>query len=276
MLHINSAYDQLTEKQFKKEKFFLQRELLELQEWIVSNDLKLAVIFEGRDAAGKGAAIRMFTQHLNTKYFRIEELGKPTEKQNRNWFRTFYNLLPKKGEIVFFDRSWYSRALIQPTMNYCTANQYKYFMSNVLNWERQLHSEGIFIIKFYLSVDKGTQWKRFQFRKNHELKYWKLSKNDIESIEYWGKLSWYKNKMFYHTSSKVSPWVIVNANIKTIAQLNCMRYLLSKFEYDNKKKLKQKKWSSTESDRDIEIKGVMFEDLNDEQYHLLSLIRQSL
>ena len=276
VLHINSFYKSISKEKFSKEKFRLQKELLKLQEWIIKNDKRIAILFEGRDAAGKGAAIRLITQHLNNKYFRVEELGKPTEKQNRNWFNTFYKMLPKKGELVFFDRSWYSRALIQPTMGYCSLNQYDYFMRKVLDWEQKIKNDGIIIIKFYLSIDKSTQNKRFNIRKNHALKYWKLSKNDIDSITYWEELSGYKNRMFSLTSTENDPWIVVNSNNKIIAQLNCIRYLLDKFKYDKKKQLSPKKWTSTVNDRDIEIMGVKFYELNDDQYQLLSMIRHSL
>ena len=276
VLYLNSDYESLTNSQFHKEKFRLQKELLKLQEWLLANDKKLAIVFEGRDAAGKGAAIRRISEHLMTKHFRVEELGQPTRKQNKNWLGTYKKLMPKAGEIVFYDRSWYSRAVIQPTMRYCTANQYKYFMNNVVEWEKELVSNGVILIKFYLSVNITTQARRFEIRRNHDLKYWKLSKNDLESVEHWETYTKYKEKMFEKTSWEGAPWVIINANNKLIAQLNSIRYVLKTIDYADKKELKPKAWTADESDRSMMFLDVRFDNLTEEQYILLSRIKQYL
>lgn len=274
--YINSEYKLLTNNQFHEEKFHLQRELLKLQEWLLANNKKLAVVFEGRDAAGKGAAINRISEHLMTKHYRVVEIGKPTEKQSRNWFRTYKKLLPKNGEIVFFDRSWYSRALIQPTMRYCSDNQYAYFMKNVINWEKRIVEDDTILIKFYLSININTQAKRFEIRRNHDLKYWKLSKNDLESVDHWESYTTYKEKMFEKTGWNKAPWIIINANNKLVAQLNSIRYILKRINYSEKKDLEPRIWDADESEQSIMFLDVKFDNLNQEQYKLLSRLKQYL
>ncbi|RFC55863.1 polyphosphate kinase 2 family protein [Brumimicrobium aurantiacum] len=275
-IYLNSDYTSLTNNQFHKEKFRLQKELLKLQEWMLKYNKKVAIIFEGRDAAGKGAAIRRISEHLMTGHFRVVELGIPTKKQHKNWLNTYKAKLPKEGEIVFFDRSWYSRALIQPTMGYCTDHQYNYFMKRVVDWEKELVKEGVIIIKFYLSINISTQATRFEIRRNHDLKYWKLSENDLESVDHWETYTKYKEKMFEKTSWDGAPWVIMNANNKLIAQLNCIRYVLRTIDYEGKKELKPKSWTIDEYDRSLMFLDVKFDNLSEEQYVLLSRIKQYL
>ena len=280
LVYLNSEYKNiknLSEKQFRKEKFLLQKELLKLQEWLLKNNKKLAVVFEGRDAAGKGSTIKKISENLMTRYFNIVELGPPTSKQNNSWFSTYKRLMPKEGEIVFFDRSWYSRAIIQPSMGYCTNAQYNYFMKKVVPWEKQMvDKEGLFLIKFYLSISKPTQLTRFNVRRTHQLKYWKLSDNDIESIGKWDVYSSYKERMFNKTSWDHAPWVIINSTNKMIAQLNCLRYVLDQFDYDGKVELKRKTWTTSNQDRDLVFMDVYFENLTEEQYNLLSKLKQFL
>ena len=280
LVYLNSEYKNiknLTEKQFRKEKFLLQKELLKLQEWLLKNNKKLAVVFEGRDAAGKGSTIKKISENLMTRYFNIVELGPPTNKQNNSWLSTYKRLMPKEGEIVFFDRSWYSRAIIQPSMGYCTNAQYNYFMKKVVPWEKQMvKKEGLFLIKFYLSINKPTQLTRFNVRRTHQLKYWKLSDNDIESVGKWDIYSSYKERMFNKTSWDLAPWVIINSTNKMIAQLNCLRYVLDQFDYDGKVELKRKSWTRSNQDRDLVFMDVYFEDLTEEQYKLLSKLKQFL
>ncbi|MFA5573569.1 MAG: polyphosphate kinase 2 [Brumimicrobium sp.] len=275
-IYLNSDYETLTESQFHKEKFRLQKELLKLQEWMLEHKKKLVIVFEGRDAAGKGAAIRRISEHLMTTHFRVVELGIPTSKQNNNWLKTYEKYFPKEGEIVFFDRSWYSRALIQPTMKYCTKNQYKYFMTNVVDWEKKMVEKGVTIIKFYLSININTQVQRFEIRRNHDLKYWKLSTNDIESLDHWEDYTKYKEKMFKKTSWEGAPWVIMNANNKLIAQLNSIRYVLRTIDYEGKKDLKPRSWTMDEDNRSLMFLDVQFDNLSEEQYVLLSRIKQYL
>ncbi|MAR68051.1 MAG: polyphosphate kinase [Crocinitomicaceae bacterium] len=272
--YFNSEYKNLSDKQYSDEKFRLQVELLKLQEWVVENKKRVAIILEGRDAAGKGSTIKRFIEHLMPKHFRVYELGAPSDEENRTWLKTHEKALPKKGEIVFFDRSWYSRAMIQPTMGYCTKNQYKYFIKHVNEWEKSLINEGLILVKFYLSVNKPTQKMRFHLREKHKLKYWKLSENDLKTLKKWEEYTFYKNQMFEKTSTIVSPWVIINSNNKMVARLNAMRYVLSKIDYKGKNELKKVAWLMDVNNRNIKLFGVNFKDLDDNQYALLSKLKQ--
>tara|TARA_B100001939_G_C16918937_1_gene608320 strand:+ start:932 stop:1765 length:834 start_codon:yes stop_codon:yes gene_type:complete len=269
-----NTFKEISEHQFQKEKFRLQVELLKLQEWVLEKKMRVAIVFEGRDAAGKGSAIKHIVEHLMPLHHRVFQLGSPTEKQNRSWFKTFEKQMPNYGEIVFFDRSWYSRAMIQPTMGYCTKSQYEYFMKNVNDWEKNQIKKGVYLIKIYLSVDKDTQIKRFKVRRNHSLKYWKLSKNDIDSLSKWESYSYYKLLMFEKTSTEFSPWTVINSNNKLTARLNAIRYVLECIDYHNKINLKPKSWSIEENEKKIRISGVLFDNLSNEQYKLLNELKQ--
>lgn len=271
--YLNSDYTELTDSIYREEKFRLQIELLKLQEWIEKNNKRVAIIFEGRDAAGKGSTIKRFIENLNPRKLRVFELGVPTKKQNRSWFKTHERIMPKAGEMVFFDRSWYSRAMIQPTMGYCTKNQYEYFMKNVINWEEELIRDGTHIIKIYLSVQKPVQKLRFKIRKEHKLKYWKLSKNDLKTLGKWEEYTYYKNRMFEFCSSEKSPWIIINSNNKMIARLNAMRYVLRQFSYDGKIDLENENWSVNYDQNDLTLFGVYFDNLSVEQYTLLNKLK---
>ncbi len=185
IIYNRTEYSELTNSQYRKEKRRLQIELLKLQEWTIDSNQRIAILLEGRDAAGKGSTIQRFIENLMPKATKIVELGVPNKKQEKNWFKTWEKRLPKKGTITFFDRSWYSRALIQPAMGYCSENQYKYFMKKVNNWENTLIEKGLKLIKIYLSISKENQKLRFQFRKDHDLKYWKLSTNDWKAHKNW-------------------------------------------------------------------------------------------
>ena len=269
-----SAFENVSAKKYRKEKYRYQLELLKMQEWALKNGKRIAIVFEGRDAAGKGSAIKRMAENLMTKHHRVVEIGSPTPKQNRSWFHTFEKTLPKKGEIVFYDRSWYSRAMIQPTMSYCSDAQYKYFMKHVNEWESKLIKNGITLIKLYLSIDQSTQKKRFYIRKNHSLKYWKLSQNDIESLKMWDLYTYYKNQMFRKTSTKKAPWIIINAKNKMTARLNAFRYVIDTIDYDGKSALKKKSWNIDMNENRIKLFDVYFEDLTKEQYELLNHIKQ--
>ena len=272
--YFNTDYKNISESQYQDEKFKLQVELLKLQEWVVKYHKRIAIVFEGRDAAGKGSTIKRFIEHLIPKHFRVYELGTPSDEQNNNWLQTHEKALPKKGEIVFFDRSWYSRAMIQPTMGYCTKHQYKYFMAHVNDWEEKLITEGLILIKFYLSVNKPTQKMRFHIREHHQLKYWKLSSNDLKTLKKWEEYTFYKNQMFEKTSTAFSPWVIINSNDKMVARLNAMRYVLSEIDYEGKIKLAKAEWEFDINDNNLTLFGVHFDDLNPSQYALLSKLKQ--
>jgi len=269
IVYNRTQYKELTTQKYLEEKRSLQIELLKLQEWIINHNKSVAILFEGRDAAGKGATIRRFIERLMPKSVRVEQLGVPSNNQSRNWLTTYKKLLPKSGEIVFFDRSWYSRSLIQPVMGYCTEKQYQYFMKNINKWENTLQLEGFILIKFYLSVSKKSQTLRFQFRQSSPLKYWKLSPNDLEAAKQWDLFTYYKDQMFNQTSTKENPWVVINSDNKMIARLNAMRYVLTKINYTNKKILKSSKWTKEISSYKIKINNILFDNLSKEQYELL-------
>ena len=274
IIYNRNEYSELKPHQYKKEKHRLQIELLKLQEWVVDTDQRIAIVFEGRDAAGKGSTIKRFIENLMPKAAKIIELGVPSKKQEKNWFRTWEKRLPEPGNITFFDRSWYSRALIQPSMGYCSESQYKYFMRKVNEWEFNLIENGLIIIKFYLSISKENQEMRFNFRKNNDLKYWKLSLNDWKAHNNWQLITDYKEQMFKKTSTQAAPWIVINSDNKMIARLNAMRYVLSNIQYDNKKKLKPKKWSKETPSYGLNLYGVNFDDLTFEQYLVLSKFKK--
>ena len=224
----------LPRKQYESEKYQIQIELLKLQEWAIKNGKRVAIVFEGRDAAGKGSTIKRFTEYLNPKGFKVVALGLPTEEEKKNWFARYEKHLPKPGEIVFFDRSWYNRAVVEPAMGYCTEEQYNDFMNKVVDWEEDLISEGLILIKFWFSITQEKQIKRFELRQKSPLKYWKFSPNDAKVLDKWEIIGNFKNQMFAKTSSKMSPWVIINSNDKKIGRLNAMRYVISTIDYDDK------------------------------------------
>ncbi len=224
----------LPRKKYEDEKYDIQVELMKLQEWVVKNGERVAIVFEGRDSAGKGSTIKRFIEYLNPKYFRVVALGVPTEEEKKDWFGRYEKHLPKPGEIVFFDRSWYNRAVVEPAMGYCTEEQYMDFIENVADWEEDLIKGGLTLIKFWFSITKEKQQLRFQLRQTSPLKYWKFSPNDAKVIDKWDIITNYKNQMFNKTSTKLSPWVIINSNDKKIGRLNAMRYTLSAIDYDDK------------------------------------------
>ena len=224
----------LTKRKYEEEKYDIQIELLKLQEWVVKNGERIAIVFEGRDSAGKGSTIKRFTEYLNPKHYRVVALGLPTEEEKKNWFGRYEKYLPKPGEIVFFDRSWYNRAVVEPSMGYCTEEQYIDFMENVNSWEDKLSRQGVTVIKLWFSITKEKQELRFQLRQTSPLKYWKFSPNDAKVIDKWDIITKYKNQMFNKTSTNRNPWVIINSNDKKIGRLNAMRYVLSLFDYDGK------------------------------------------
>jgi len=213
----------------------LQIELVKLQRWISKNKKRVVVIFEGRDAAGKGGNIRRFSEHLNPRSMRTVALTKPTEIERGQWyFERYIKKLPNPGEIVFFDRSWYNRAVVEPVMGFCDKQQYKRFMSQVSEFEHMLYEDGIVIIKFWFSIDKEEQKRRFEARLSNPLKRWKFSPVDEKGQELWDVYTSYKEKMFSQTHTTYSPWIIVKANAKKVARLESMRYVLSQFEYEGK------------------------------------------
>ena len=220
---------------YEREKKYLQIELVKLQQWATKNKKRIAVIFEGRDAAGKGGNIRRFTEHLNPRSMRLVALSKPTNIEMGQWyFRRYIKHLPNPGEIVFFDRSWYNRAVVEPVMGFCSEDQYNQFMVQLPEFEHMLYEDGVIIIKFWLSITKEEQLKRFDARIDNPLKRWKFSPVDKKGQEYWDVYTKYKEQMFSKTHNSFCPWVIVKTNDKQSARLECMRYVLSRIEYDGK------------------------------------------
>ncbi|MDG2193918.1 MAG: polyphosphate kinase 2 [Polaribacter sp.] len=214
----------------------LQIELVKLQRWIVKEKKRVVVVFEGRDAAGKGGNIRRFMEHLNPRSTRLVALAKPTSVEKGQWyFQRYIKELPNPGEIVFFDRSWYNRAVVEPVMGFCEDEEYKNFLMQVPEFEHMLYEDGVVIIKFWLSISKEEQLKRFDARKENPLKRWKFSPVDKKGQELWDSYSFYKEEMFAKTHTKYSPWLLVKTNKKKLARLECMRYVLSQFDYCDKK-----------------------------------------
>ena len=217
----------------------LQAQLVNLQRWISKNKMRVAIIFEGRDAAGKGGSIKRFVEHLNPRSMRVVALSKPTEIESGQWyFRRYIKELPNPGEIVFFDRSWYNRAVVEPVMGFCNKQQYDQFIVQVPEFEHMLYEDGVHIIKFWFSITAKEQKKRFDARLENPLKQWKFSPVDLRGQELWQDYSFYKEQMFSKTHTTFSPWTIVETNDKREARLESMRYVLSYFDYPGKQKSK--------------------------------------
>ena len=211
----------------------LQEELIKLQHWVVSNNEKVVVIFEGRDAAGKGGAIRRMTEHLNPREFRVVALPKPSDEEKGQWyFQRYINQLPREGKIVFFDRSWYNRAVVEPVNGFCTEQEYHTFMNQVNEFERMILESGIYLVKIYMSINKKEQSKRFEDIKNDPLKQWKISPVDEKAQELWDEYTSYKNAMFAKTNTDLAPWKIIRANRKTEARVNAINHILKVIPYD--------------------------------------------
>ena len=212
----------------------LQVELIKLQEWVRLRGLKVCVVFEGRDAAGKGGVIKRIAESLNPRICRIVALGTPTERERTQWyFQRYVPHLPGAGEIVLFDRSWYNRAGVEHVMRFCTKDEYKEFLRACPLFEEMLIRSGIILIKYWFSVNDEEQEKRFQGRIQNPTKRWKLSPMDMESRKHWIEYSKAKDDMFAATDSKVSPWYVVNADKKKRARLNCIAHLLQQVPYEN-------------------------------------------
>ena len=248
----------------------MQIELLKLQEDVIKNNRRICIVFEGRDTAGKSSAFKFFAQYLIPKNFQYVNLGIPTKWESSHWFQRWKKVIPKKGEIAFLDRSWYTRALTEPVMGYCNEKQYRDFMNRVLPWEQSLMDEGVEIIKFYFSLSQDQQKRRMKARKQSELKYWKLSPNDERIVTKWDAFTLYKEQMFEKTSAEYSPWVAINANNKMIARLTALRFLLNQTEYENKKLLKPLTWSKNINNYKVLLEGVEFNNLDYDQYMILS------
>jgi polyphosphate kinase 2 len=220
---------------YEAELLQLQIELVKLQRDVQMTGRRVAIIFEGRDAAGKGGAIRRFTEHLNPRSMRLVALTKPTEVEKGQWyFQRYVKPLPNPGEIAFFDRSWYNRAVVEPVMNFCTKQQHQTFMQQVPEFEHMLYEDNIEIIKFWFSISKDEQARRFKGRVNNPLKQWKISPVDDKAQENWDLYTMYKEEMFSKTHTSYSPWVIVKANSKMKARLEAIRHVLNTLPYKGK------------------------------------------
>jgi len=229
----------LRDVEYEEELIRLQIELIKLQNWVYENKKRVMIIYEGRDAAGKGGAIKRFTEHLNPRKYRVVALPKPTEVETGQfYFQRYFKHLPDPGEIVFFDRSWYNRAIVEPVFGFCTPEQYEKFMMEVPEIEHALIDDGVIMIKFWFSISKETQKKRFDERMKNPLKQWKLSPVDKKAQELWDEITHYKEEMFSRTHTSYSPWIIVNSNDKKTARLESIRYVLSQIPYEGKKDAK--------------------------------------
>lgn len=228
--------DQVIEKvNYERELVKLQAELVDLQQWVAKHKKRVCIIFEGRDASGKGGSIRRFAEHLNPRSMRIVALTKPTDVEKGQWyFRRYIKALPNPGEIVLFDRSWYNRAVVEPVMGFCNDEEYNKFMVQVPEFEHMLYEDGVEIIKFWFSISKDEQVKRFDARLKNPLKRWKFSEVDKEGQRLWDKYTFYKEQMFSKTHTTFSPWIIVKTNEKREARLESIRHVLSHFDYEGK------------------------------------------
>ena len=269
---IETPYAGIDTIAYTNEKKRLQLELLNIQQRIIEEKRRLVVIFEGRDAAGKGSTIKRFTENLIPKYFKTVELGIPTNHESKNWFQRYERHFPNPGEITFFDRSWYTRALIEPTLHYCSNRQYQNFMNKVLTWEHNHIADGLILIKYYLSVDPETQLYRLENRINNPLSYWKISDTDIRARKEWHVFTEYKKQMFKHTSSKISPWVVINGNEKREARLTSMLYLVRKLAG---KEYVPLTGDDIKANHSIKVNGVKFRGLTLQQFSVLQELRDN-
>jgi polyphosphate kinase len=230
-----SSTDSSNDKKFDydEELAKLHEELVYLQEWVKTQGLKVVIIFEGRDASGKGGTIKRFTEPLNPRVCKVVALGVPTEKEKTQWyFQRFVPYLPAAGEMVLFDRSWYNRAGVEKVMGFCTDDEYNEFLRSCPEFERMLVRSGIIILKYWFSVSDEEQEKRFKNRISNPLKRWKFSPMDLESRSRWLEYSKAKDNMFAHTDTKQVPWFVVNADNKKKARLNCISHILSQIPYE--------------------------------------------
>jgi polyphosphate kinase 2 len=232
----NYPYDErLSRPEYDHQKRLLQIELLKLQNWCKESGEKLVILFEGRDAAGKGGTIKRFMEHLNPRGASVVALEKPSERESRQWyFQRYINHLPADGEIVLFDRSWYNRAGVERVMGFCTRQEYLEFMRQAPELERMFVRSGIHLVKFWFSVTQGEQRTRFAIRQVDPVRQWKLSPNDVASLDKWDDYTEAKEAMFFYTDTADAPWTVVKSNDKKRARLEAMRHVLNRFNYDDK------------------------------------------
>ncbi|WP_037586842.1 polyphosphate kinase 2 [Stenoxybacter acetivorans] len=220
---------------YEKEKKILQIELLKVQSWVKESGQKIVCLFEGRDAAGKGGTIKRFMEHLNPRGARVVALDKPSASERGQWyFQRYISHLPTAGEMVFFDRSWYNRAGVERVMGFCEPHEYLQFMRQTPELERMLVNSGISLFKFWFSVSREEQLRRFISRRDDPLKHWKLSPVDIQSLDRWDDYTEAKNTMFFHTHTGDAPWTIIKSDDKKRARINCIRFFLQQLDYPDK------------------------------------------
>jgi polyphosphate kinase 2 len=220
---------------YEQQKHELQIELLKMQGWVKDTNQRIVVIFEGRDAAGKGGTIKRFMEHLNPRGARVVALEKPNARERNQWyFQRYIQQLPSKGEIIFFDRSWYNRAGVENVMGFCTDQEYLEFLRQVPELERMLTNSGIKLFKYWFSVTRTEQFRRFKSRQTDPLKQWKLSPVDMESLSRWDDYSTAKDAMMFHTDTKDAPWTTIRSDDKKRGRINCMRHFLSHLDYPEK------------------------------------------
>ena len=225
----------LTRKQYESRKAELQVELVKAQNWVKNSNQQVVLIFEGRDAAGKGGTIKRFMEHLNPRFARVVALPKPGEKETGQWFfQRYIQQLPTRGEMVLFDRSWYNRAGVERVMNFCTRLEYLEFMRQTPALERMLADSGIHLFKYWFSVSRDEQRRRFEARAGSPLKRWKLSPIDKESLSLWEEYTEAKETMFFYTDTRDAPWTVVRSDDKRRARINCMRHFLASIDYPDK------------------------------------------
>ncbi|WP_411964978.1 polyphosphate kinase 2 [Haloferax sp. YSMS24] len=224
----------LKKKQYKRELNRLQEELVKLQHWITEENLRVCVVFEGRDAAGKGGVIKRLTRRLNPRVARVVALGKPTEREQGQWyFQRYVEQLPTEGEMVLFDRSWYNRAGVERVMGFCTDDEYEEFLRTCPEFERMLVRSGIILVKYWFSISDEEQERRFQKRNEDPKRRWKLSPMDLEARSKWVEYSKAKDVMLEHTDIEEAPWYVVHADVKRHARLNCISHLLDQIPYED-------------------------------------------
>ena len=276
VIHDVAEFRDLSYPAYRAELRALRLHLLSLQEWNVEKGGRLAIVLEGRDAAGKGKTSAGITHYLNPRSATIVAQGTPSPQTMRNWLGRHHKMMPEEGNIVVFDRSWYSRAMIQPAMGYCTMRQYHYFMGRVNEWEKMLVDEGITLIKIYLSVSQEAQDLRFRLRSTSDLTYWKYSVNDRMAAERWQLLTYFKERMFSVTSTEYAPWVIIDSDNKNQALLNVIHYVLVQFGYEERGLIHSSLQAESEDEQeflDLLVDGVLFTGLNREQVAILERIR---
>jgi polyphosphate kinase 2 len=232
----NYPYDERLDRNvYDEQKYDLQVELIKFQNWAQRTGTRHVVLFEGRDASGKGGTIKRFMEHLNPRYARTVALLKPTDREQTQWyFQRYFAHLPAAGELVLFDRSWYNRAGVERVMGFCSDAEYEIFMDHAPKFERMLAESGISVTKFWFSVTQSEQRTRFIIRQIDPVRQWKLSPMDLESLDRWEAYTAAKEEMFARTDTKTAPWITIKTNDKKRARLNAMRYFLSQFDYDEK------------------------------------------